>query len=536
MQKQAATKIPSSEVESQTILPAYNSWPELLRRNLANRDTLFHSLGEKRVEIIREQLIMSARIYSDNLLKLTKVSSLSGELTGLSPASINYTPKCVIVMTGHQPVIYHSGISFKVELLSKFSSASQALAVNITIDSDIGSDGGDLRWLAPNKVTGDPLIKSRSVVQSSSALYADQVIGEPAYVADVFLEAVSDLRACGLLKEAERVKAVGEIYTRLAGINLAAAHAVVRWIADPELRVLELPISKLFRGDNECSELSSLVSELAYDYLRLVNIYNQTLDSYRTEHRIENLANPFPNMRHGVGDDKSLGVELPLWRIRDPSRGVEREAIFSAAFDRGEIKSMPPGEYIATRGSITTLLLRGFCSDLFVHGLGGAKYDKFVDRFAEAYLGVKLPAYVVASRTGVINVEKLRELKVVLELASQIKEVVSRCEGYIGLGVFSQEEERELAPLLARRVDLRAELSGARIDTERRAVARELNGLNSAVRAVVEGALRRSLEQLGISTARGMGAALEVLNERIKVWGCRELGFFYGPRLRYFGS
>lgn len=534
MQNQTTTKIPSPEVESRTISPAYNTWSELLRQNLASREALFRSLGEKRVEIIREQLIASARSYSEDLLKLARMCSLSGELASGSLACVNYTPKSVIVMSGHQPVIYHSGISFKVQLLSKFSAACEALAVNISIDSDIGSDGGELRWPAPNKVTRDLLLKCRSIAQNSGALYLKQRISEADCVDDVFLEAVSDLRACGFVKEAERVKGVGEIYRRLSGVNLVAAHAVVRWIVNPELRVLELPISSLFMGDNGdsgdngCGEFSSLVRDLASDHLRLVNIYNRTLDGYRADHGIENLANPFPNMRYGVGNDGSLGSELPLWRIRGGSHAGERKALFSAAVESGELNSLPPGEYLATRGSITTLLLRGFCSDLFVHGLGGAKYDRFVDRFAEAYLGVKLPAYVVASRTRVIDGDRLRELKVVLEFASQVKEVVSRCEGYIGLGVFSQEEERELAPIMRKRGELRARLTAALDGAERSAVARELNGLNSAVRVVVDGAVIRSLEQLGIANASGIQSALGALKERVKVWGCRELGFFFG--------
>jgi hypothetical protein len=429
-------------------------------------------------------------------------------------------------MSGHQPVIYHSGISFKVELLSRFSAASGALAVNISIDSDTGSDGAELLWLAPDRKKGDLLIKGRSIAQYGDALYAGQRIAEAPLVADVFSEAASDLSSCGFLEAARRIKGVGELYCRLAGINIVTAHATVRWLAKPELRVLELPISTLLSGDKGCEEFPKLVSELAYDYPRLVNVYNQTLDSYRAEHRIENQANPFPNMRSRVDNDESLGVELPLWRIAGDSRGVRREAIFSLAVDRGELKCLSAGEYLATRGSITTMLLRGFCSDLFVHGLGGAKYDQFVDRFAVAYLGIKLPSYVVASRTRVIDRERLRQLKVVLELALQVKEVVARCEGYIGKGLFSQQEECELSPLLERRGVLRNDLTGLQSVSDRSAAARELNALNSAVRGVVEGVVRRSLAQLGISTASGLPVAVEALRQQIKILGCRELGFF----------
>jgi hypothetical protein len=57
------------------------------------------------------------------------------------------------------------------------------------------------------------------------------------------------------------------------------------------------------------------------------------------------------------------------------------------------------GIKLRTRALATTLFARLLASDLFLHGIGGAKYDQVTDDIARRFFGFSLPEYATASAT-----------------------------------------------------------------------------------------------------------------------------------------
>src|SRR5690606_12266035 len=57
------------------------------------------------------------------------------------------------------------------------------------------------------------------------------------------------------------------------------------------------------------------------------------------------------------------------------------------------------GALMAPKALALTLFLRMFASDLFIHGIGGGRYDQVTDAVIRRYYGVEPPAFVVASMT-----------------------------------------------------------------------------------------------------------------------------------------
>ena len=109
-----------------------------------------------------------------------------------------------------------------------------------------------------------------------------------------------------------------------------------------------------------------------------------------------------------------------MWAV-DPIAGTRR-ALFCSIEAAGQHPgSLASSEFLAPRGSITTMLLRGYCSDIFIHGLGGAKYDPFVDALAKQYLRVALPRFVVASRTQTLFPKEALNYEDALALRDQYK-------------------------------------------------------------------------------------------------------------------
>jgi hypothetical protein len=484
--------------------PAYSDWAGILKANLARRrvtkdarvvgmEEVKRLLNAERIAAIRKGVLTCVHRHMELIeaaLEKCRVPGL-GSLIGTTGADIP------ILMAGHQPVIYHQGLLCKVETLSQLAKDTQALGINVVIDTDEG-DAGALVW--PRISHGQLELRRASISDAigQSVLYSEQRVAAASVTQGIFAEIERDLRGSGLEAVIKQVCYVGKLYEQLAGEQLVVAHAVVRQ-ALTDVSICEVPLSALLRD----AEMRELIDELVSDGERLVLTYNSTLDAYRREHRIHNPANPFPNMKSSAET-----LELPLWRVIAGRREPVFIEVGSAA------ARAVPGELVS-RGSLTTLILRGFCSDMFIHGLGGGKYDRFVDRLALAYLGVELPTYVVASRTEYLFPEKVSELARSIDLASKLKELTARPEQYFGQGVFSSLEEIELDRLSRERSALRGAMEQAKTPDAKSSVAHALNAANRVIRSFIEsGTLREH-----IVNAASREAALAR-------WSFREFPFF----------
>ena len=65
-----------------------------------------------------------------------------------------------------------------------------------------------------------------------------------------------------------------------------------------------------------------------------------------------------------------------------------------------------PDIRIRPRALITTMYARLVLSDLFIHGIGGAKYDEVTDAIIRRFFGIEPPAYVTATATVRLPLER----------------------------------------------------------------------------------------------------------------------------------
>lgn len=117
--------------------------------------------------------------------------------------------------------------------------------------------------------------------------------------------------------------------------------------------------------------------------------FNRALAEERAERRLRSRAHPFPDLRILEGR-----VELPLW--------VERRPLFyELATDRlwtdRPLVAADQWRQLALRPR--AMLWTAFCRlscDLYLHGAGGAAYDRATDRVLESFYRLEPPAYAVA--------------------------------------------------------------------------------------------------------------------------------------------
>jgi hypothetical protein len=317
-----------------------------------------------------------------------------------------------LLLAGHQPELFHPGVWVKNFALNRLARAVGAAPLNLVVDNDTAKSTA-LRvpsWPGPRPVpervhltsvpfdhfTGEVAYEERPVRDES--LFASL----PERVAE--LTANWDYRPLlhdfwpDVLRQRERTPLLGE---RLAAARRALER---RW----GCHNLELPLSHLCRTEAFACFAVTLAGDPGFR-----DLYNDCVHDYRRRHGIKSRNHPVPDLA-AEGD----WHETPFWAWRAGSQ--RRQRLFArrgsdclqlragderwpslpladavAAWRRLE----PAGYKIRTRALTTTFFARLCLADLFIHGIGGGKYDELTDAIARAFVGRDLPAFLVLSGT-----------------------------------------------------------------------------------------------------------------------------------------
>ncbi len=482
----------SDERPADTVQPPFSDWGALLAGNRETRQSIGDLVRGVSAHFMRAEVLAAAQKFTAGL-----VATAAGRGISLPEPKRGFHETGPLIMTGHQPLLYHPGLLFKEEMLNLFARAQSGIPISVTIDTD-EIDSGRITW--PTIQDGVLSTRESTLAERRDGMCSTQMLVQTEHVLGILAEIRSDLARSALGHLEESVNSALQLYSKLGGIPVAEAHSIVRRVLTGHSH-LEVPLSAVAA----LPQVQKFIKAIMADSAGFAALYNEALVEHRREHNIKNAANPFPNM-----EVSPTYVELPLWSLRGATRQPVRVSVAT------EVAESP--EAILPRGSIVTLMLRACCADFFIHGLGGAKYDQFVDRFAVKWLGVQLPHFAVASRTRYLFPQKVQQLGADLILKSQLKEMVSHPQNFVGKGLFSQAEEQLLSEAGLERKDLLALLKQAGEGPARSAVAHKLNDLNRRLRDTIQGTqLYLRLQDPACS---------EVV---LRQWCYREFPFFFFP-------
>jgi len=329
----------------------------------------------------------------------------------------------LVFLAGHQPQLFHPGVWFKNFARDDLAKRHGAIAVNLVVDSDtmkshaVRAPGGTA---ASPQSTALPLdgpglvvpfeerrVLDRTIFSSFGERAADHLAGLVAnpLVRDYWPRAVARLGPTGNL-----------------GACLAQSrHQVERRFG---LRTLEIPQSRVCQLPSFARFTAFLLARLP----RLVAVYNEVVREYRRIHRIRSNAHPVPD----------LAIEEPWWEApywiwtgEDPRRRrlfVGRRGDQLLLSDRHTLEIPigvgPDGDAdpavdallglagrgvrLRSRALVTTLFARLILGDLFLHGIGGAKYDQVTDAIIDRFFGLEPPGFMVLSATLLLPVARPR--------------------------------------------------------------------------------------------------------------------------------
>jgi len=388
--------------------PPLEQSASLLRDDAARLDGWDHDFQGRRASVLRAKVrgeaLDAARRYHEGAgLDLPEVDDPAGP----------------IVVTGHQPELFHPGVWVKNFAVSGIAEAAGGLALNLIVDNDIPKgafirvpDGssGSLRarlvafddWAGEVPFEDQPIRDERLFASFPGRVrdVLDGRVGRP--LLDRFWPAVLDAPAG--MPGRDRV---GRRFARARRV-VEAGWGVKNW---------EVPLGDLCETDGFRWFACHLLAQL--DHYR--EVHNDALDRYRALYGIRSKNHPVAALAR-----QGEWVEAPFWAwrqaeprrrplmVRQLARTMElriagddepflelpltpdREACCAVEALR-ELPAM--GVRLRTRALTTTMFARSLVGDLFVHGIGGAKYDELGDEIARGFFGIEPPTFLTLSMT-----------------------------------------------------------------------------------------------------------------------------------------
>lgn len=287
-------------------------------------------------------------------------------------AELGLDTNAPIVATGHQTLLWHPGILVKYLAVNAFAEARQISTANLVVDQHADEFG---QFDIPVRRADGSLVVRRMPLTTPRK-------GVPMGLHEPFTPPKPPDKLGGVLPSVEQgvrriydcVYAHRDAASAARQMACALADLMQPWVAPmPDVTASDLLGTTFARA---------LLAAMAADPGICAEHYNEAVRAV-PESGIGTLL---------VRDDY---VELPLWRIRDDGRRMH-------AYDNDVeawLDSADDAPVLMPRALLLTALVRlGMC-DLFVHGMGGAKYDRAMERWIGNWLGVTPSPIAMATAT-----------------------------------------------------------------------------------------------------------------------------------------
>lgn len=338
-----------------------------------------------------------ARLLDDAIAHTSRYAPVERPATSTTPVRL--------ILSGHQPELFHPGVWFKNFVLSALARRLGAQAVNLVIDND--TIAAPLVRVPRNGTAAR--LETVPIDEGADELpFEERPIRDPALLESFpeRLEAPGDALVGRLWA---RVRRLSKSNDRLGEVLAGARHALERELG---LSTLEVPLSRVC----DAPEFATFAWHLLVELPRLQEVYNASLAEYRRVNHVRSHAHPVPELTR---EGNRLEAPLWIWTSDAPQRRplfVERRGdrlelsadgkvlVSLSATDAGAAAAewqaaRQRGIKIRPRALITTMYARLVLSDLFLHGIGGAKYDQLTDAIIQRLFGIEPPEFMTVTAT-----------------------------------------------------------------------------------------------------------------------------------------
>lgn len=383
-------------------IPALDDLPEVIERNhellaAADCDVSGRSLSELRAQSRREIIARAVRFTSR--LRQEEVA----------PPAFNR-----IICDGHQPLLFHTGVWAKNFVLSGLSQKVGAVPLHLIVDNDSLSS---CEIAVPTGTLQSPLLQKMPFdAEHPSQPWEGATVLDQSLFRSFPQRVEEKMNGWGFTPLLDRCwSAAVEAMERGESLPFCLTAARHQQECEWGLDNLELPLSEV----DETNVFRHFMFDLLSHLPCFRELYNQILAEYRQVNGIRSQTHPVPELK-----SRGEWLEAPFW-VWHESR-PERQPLFvklsddslSLASNEQEFARLnladdantrtavdqlnelyEQGYRLRSRALTTTLFARLFLSDLFIHGIGGAKYDEMTDRLIKRFYNFEPPAYLTLSGT-----------------------------------------------------------------------------------------------------------------------------------------
>ncbi len=290
--------------------------------------------------------------------------ALTDERASATRLKLGLDPNKPVMMSGHQPTLWHPGILAKRQALKAYARAHNAQAVWLVVDQDA---------MDPWAIEVPIQSKDGSMSVRAARLAPEPKDGTP---------------ACALPAASPSLQLPEGLDASMRGRLERAASAIGAHTDAPNASVqVERATASLLGGDARAIYASSL---------RELPVFDRLLDTMLEDPAKCAQAYNLAVDQHGGARPLSLRTkddwELPLWKLDG-----QRTPVFA-----GELASIDRAT-LAPKALLMTALLRLEACDVFIHGTGGgatdssAGYDRATEAWIADWLGAPLAPSVVVT-------------------------------------------------------------------------------------------------------------------------------------------
>jgi len=415
-----------------------------------------------------------------------------------------------IIQTGHQPVFFHPGIWIKNIFLNELLKSpllEKPLGLNIILDNDICKDLNlSLPALSSN---GNLIVEEISFLSSTrtpNLPFEEYPCPSLELIAKFTRDVIRRLKPLesenkDILNNFKNFARCLENSSHFCSQNYKESNlgeflSLARRFYEQEIEpaYLEIPFSQICDGD----EFLSFFLEIIKNIKSFSEIYNKKLDEYRKLFKIRNRAHPSPNLMI-----KENFIEVPfwIWREGDQRRKIfilneeEKNYLYNDSYgkifliEEDGFKSLfslktllkERGLKIRPKALLLTLYNRLFISDLFIHGLGGAKYDLVTDEIIREFLKVEPPRFLAASCTLHLNFKSspgASDFKI-STLKKEIRDLEFNPQRYIDELPLAKKEKNQIGELAEKKTELIKKIKKTLSPIEKRKISEEIKAINN---------------------------------------------------------
>jgi hypothetical protein len=322
-----------------------------------------------------------------------------------------------LIVSGHQPELFHPGVWVKNFALGGLAGEHGAIPLNLIVDDDIPkSTALRVPTAAPNSTLRTTMVDFDE--WSREIPYEDWTSRDEKQFStfpDRVLEALGGTVPDPVMAEFGPLLLKAAQQTPRIGLRFASARRALeaRW----GLTNAEVPLSTVCETDAFFWFASHLLAYLP----RFQGVHNGALARYRALYGIRSTHHPVPALGR---DGDWLEAPFWVWRAEEPRRkplmarqlartlqlriagDAEPFAEIPLAPDREaccaveQLRELPLRRIrLRTRALTTTMFARLLLGDLFIHGIGGAKYDELGDEIIREFFHFEPPTYLTLSMT-----------------------------------------------------------------------------------------------------------------------------------------